>query len=74
MIEKNSWSLYVLCWLLVVSPIYFVWSKFPEIVSECEAKAEQQLMNISMLGALPFIGVVVYTVVLWVKKGFPNYF
>lgn len=74
MIEKNSWSLYILCCSLVLAPIYFVWSKFPEIMSECEEEAEQQIINISIIGGLPFIAVLIYAIVLWGKKAFPNYF
>jgi hypothetical protein len=68
MIEKNSTSLYILCIVLVITPVYFVWSNFPEIMSDCEEKAEEQIMNITILGSLPLISVIIFAVFSWVKK------
>jgi hypothetical protein len=73
MIEKNSWSLYLLCLLLVITPIYFVWSKLPEILSDCEETAKEQIIHVSLIGAIPFGFVLGYALVLCVKKMFSNY-
>ena len=74
MIEKDSLCLYILCTCLIITPIYFVWSKFPDIVSECDAKAEEQIANITLLGSIPLISVIVYIITECVKKHFSKYF
>jgi hypothetical protein len=60
MIHIKSLKIYILCYLLIISPIYFVWAKFPEIVAKNEEKAEEQIIKIGMMGALPFVGFVIY--------------
>lgn len=64
MINKNSWSLYILCYFIVLMPIYLVWSKFPEIMSNSQEKVEHQVVKLSLIGALPFL----FILILCIRK------
>lgn len=64
MINRNSWNLYILCYFIVLTPIYLVWSMFPEIMSNSPEKIQQQVMKVSLIGALPFL----FILILWISK------
>jgi len=57
---KRPWLVYVLCFFIAFGPALFVWLNYPAIESSDPKEKETQLVYISMLSLLPFIGVLSY--------------
>lgn len=56
-LAKNPLLLYGLCFLLIFAPAYYVFENYPFIKGETVEKQEQQIILISGIGAIPFLGV-----------------
>jgi hypothetical protein len=69
-LAKNPLILYGLCLLLITAPAYYVFVNYPSIKGQTTEKQEQQIILISGIGAIPFLGVLfVFFLEYYNKKG-----
>jgi len=64
-LKQYPFLVYVLCFSVVLMPIFHVWFRFPDIKSDDDTVQNNQLTCISLLAFLPFLGVILYTI--WSK-------
>lgn len=68
LLEKNPWMVYALCFLIAIGPAYHVWYNYPSIKADSAEGQEEQLVMISALGAIPFLGVIFAIFLEWYNK------
>jgi hypothetical protein len=67
-LDKNPWLVYVLCFLIAIAPAYHVWNNYPTIKARTEEGQEEQMIMISALGIIPFLGVMFAFFLEWYHK------
>jgi hypothetical protein len=68
LLEKNPWMVYALCFLIAIGPAYHVWHNYPSIKADSAEGQEEQLVMISALGAIPFLGLMFAFFLEWYNK------
>ena len=69
LLNKKPWLIYLLCFLIAAGPGFFVWFNYPSIESKDPERRETQLIYISFISLLPFIGVLSF----FFYRAFKNY-
>lgn len=67
-LDKHKWLVYVLCLSILIGPAYHVWYNYPTIKAKTAEGQEEQIVVISALAAIPFIGVVFAFFLEWYNK------
>lgn len=68
LLDKNPWMVYALCLLIAVAPAYHVWQNYPSIKAATAKGQEEQIVMISALGAIPFLGLMFAFFLEWYNK------
>jgi len=67
-LNKHPWLVYALCFLIAVAPAYHVWNNYPTIKADTAEGQEEQMIMISALAIVPFLGVLFAFFLEWYNK------
>jgi len=65
---KNKYMVYLLCFLVLFAPAYHVWYNYPSIKAKTEEGQKEQLILISAMSTIPFLGVLFAFFLEWYHK------
>jgi hypothetical protein len=61
-LKKYPFLVYLLCFSVIILPVFHVLFRFPDIKSDKAEEHNNQLTCISLLAFLPLLGVIIYTI------------